>query len=79
MAKTLSILEALSQQKPDTAPDGSERGYCEDGQLTMHGNIFELMMKELGIAPDIIADVMLEPDESRDYWVEYFRGISDNR
>ena len=76
----LSIFEALSRQnaKPN-APVDSNRVYCDNGMLTMNDDIFKMQLEELGIAPDIIADVMLEPAESRDYWVEYFRGISDFR
>lgn len=72
---SLSIFEALNQQIPGTAPEDDERGYCDDGQLTMHDDVFKLQLEEMGIEPDIIADVMLEPVEQRDNFLEYFRGV----
>jgi len=70
----ISIFEALSRKKSKlNDPVDSDRGYSDDGQLTMHDDIFKMQLKELNLAQDIIDDLMLEPADQRDNFLEYFR------
>ena len=74
----MSILDDLAKsiQQSDTE---NPRKYCENGQLSIANDIFKMQMDDLGIAADIINDVMLEPVDSRDDWILYFRINRDNK
>ena len=68
----MSILDDLAKQ--DQPTDLSDRQYCENGMLTMHDDLFQMQLEELGVEQDIIADAMLEPVVDRDDWIKYFKG-----
>jgi len=70
----MDILTALNQQKADTTDENKARGYTETGLLTMECSIFKMQLEELNLSDDIIADLMLEPADQRDNFLEYFRG-----
>jgi len=70
----MDILTALKQQNKATTGENKARGYTETGLLTMERSIFETELEALNLSNDIIADLMLEPADQRDNFLEYFRG-----
>jgi len=69
----MDILTALNQQNKATTSENKARGYTETGLLTMECSIFKMELEALNLSDDIMADLMLEPADQRDNFLEYFR------
>ena len=70
----MDILEALAKLNQ---PAPGERQYCSDGQLAIEDGIFRMLLRDLDVDEEVIADVMLEPVDNRNDWILYFRDRND--
>jgi len=68
----MDILEALKQQKRKKLSN-NDRYYDSNGILTMHSSIFKMELEALNLSDDIVYDLMLEPADQRENFLEYFR------
>jgi hypothetical protein len=62
----VDILTALNQQNKATTGENKARGYMEC-------SIFKMELEALNLSNNIISDLMLEPADQRDNFLEYFR------